>query len=150
MPQEFSVPDFAGAAQTVDAQRAGVDAAVRRGLVPADIAAALSSPQASSWLLSQGFEVVESLESLRGPDTGTVAVPGRLVDRELPARADLDRAWQRLLLYRRLLSGGTAAEQCTLLNRTLLNQLWPARLGPPVVLQVWERRFPELSGHPAP
>lgn len=150
MSQEEPVPDFEGAARMKAAQREGVQRAASRGAIPQDIAAAMSLPNAGSWLTSQGFEVVQSLESLHGPATGTVDVPDRLADRELPGRADLGNPWQRLLLYRRLLLSGTAEQQCRLLNRELLTQLWPARLGPPAVLRVWEGRFPELRADPGP
>ncbi|MFD0501646.1 transcriptional regulator [Streptomyces rhizosphaericus] len=118
--------------------------AVNQGRLAPDIGAAMCSADAGDWLTFQGFEVVTSLEDLHGPSSGTVTVPDRLADRELPVHADIDQPWQRLQLYRRLLLRGTAVQQSRLLNRRLLQQMWSQRLGPPVILHVWEGRFPEL------
>lgn len=141
-------PDFAGAAHLRAQQSAAVQDAVSQGRIAPDIGAAMSSDAAGNWLLSTGFEVVGSLEELHGPSSGTVTVPDRLTDRELPGRADLDQPWQRQQLYRRLLLNGTADEQRQLLNRTLLKELWPTRPGPVALLKVWEDRFPELADRP--
>ncbi|MGW2110029.1 hypothetical protein [Streptomyces sp. NPDC001948] len=142
--REFPVPDFEGAALVRAMQHKGVRQAVDQGHLAPDIGAAILSPTAGDWLASQSFEVVTSLDDLKGPSNGPVKVPARLADRELCGHADLDNAWQRLQLYRRLLFTGTAEQQRQLLNRELLQQMWPQRIGPPALLKTWEDRFPEL------
>lgn len=148
MDMEFPVPDFEGAARTRAVQRESVHQAVDQGRLASDIGAAMASPEAGDWLASQGFEVASSLDDLQGPSSGTVEVPARLTDRELSGRADLDNPWQRLQLYRRLLLTGTREQQRQLLNRELLQQIWPRRIGPPALLRTWEDRFPELRHTP--
>lgn len=148
MDMEFPVPDFDGAAQTRAAQNQGVRQAVSQGHLAPDIGAAMISAEAGDWLASQGFEAVASLDDLEGPSSGSVEVPPRLADRELSGRIDLGHAWQRLQLYRRLLLTGTAGQQRQLLNREVLQQIWPQRIGPPSLLRVWEDRFPELRQSP--
>ncbi|MCZ1011898.1 hypothetical protein [Streptomyces lydicus] len=150
MDMEFPVPDFEEAARTRAIQREGVRRAVDHGRLAPDIGAAMTSPEAGDWLASQGFEVVASLDDLQGPSSGSVQIPTRLADRELSGHADLDNPWQRLQLYRRLLLTGTAEQQRQLLNRELLRQMWPHRIGPPALLKTWEDRFPELRHTPSP
>ncbi|MFJ2627684.1 hypothetical protein ACIO6T_30860 [Streptomyces sp. NPDC087532] len=147
---EFPVPNFEEAARTRAVQNEGVRRAVDQGCLAPDIGAAMISPEASDWLAAQGFEAVASLEDLEGPSSGPVEVPARLADCELSGHADLDNAWQRLQLYRRLLLTGTAEQQRQLLNRELLQQMWPQRIGPPALLRTWEDRFPELRHTPSP
>ncbi|QDN54018.1 hypothetical protein [Streptomyces sp. S1D4-20] len=150
MDMEFPVPDFEGAAQTQAMQREAIRRAADQGRLAPDIAAAMTSPEAGDWLASHGFEVVAALDDLEGPFSGLVEVPARLADRELSGHADLDNAWQRLQLYRRLLLTGTAEQQRRLLNRELLQQMWPQRIGPPPLLRTWENRFPQLRSPLSP
>ncbi|GAA1882029.1 hypothetical protein GCM10009753_07130 [Streptantibioticus ferralitis] len=100
-------------------------------------------------MLFNGFDVVEDLATLHGPDDGPLDVPAHLADAELPVRIDEPTSWQRTVLYRKLLLEGTSVEQERLLNRAWLRRLWPSRLGPPQILKVWEQRFPELRTAPA-
>lgn len=150
MDMEFPVPDFEGAARTRAMQHGGVRRAVGQERLAPDIGVAMTSPEAGDWLAFQGFEVVTSLDDLGGPASGLVEVPARLADRELSGHADLGNTWQRLQLYRRLLLTGTAEQQRQLLNRELLQQMWPQRIGPPALLRTWEDRFPELRHTPSP
>ncbi|MQS16486.1 hypothetical protein F7Q99_30905 [Streptomyces kaniharaensis] len=138
-------PNFARVARERSAEQAMIAQAARQGLVPPDIAAAMAAPSASDQLLYQGFEVVTDLASLTGPAMGEIAVPAHLVDGELPARVNVANRWQLLLLYRRLLARGSAAEQAAVLNRALLRELWSEQLAPSLVMRVWEGRFPELA-----
>ncbi|MEE1736434.1 hypothetical protein PUR49_07965 [Streptomyces sp. BE147] len=148
MDMGFPVPDFEEAAHTRALQREGVNEVVEQGRLAPDVGAAMTSRDAGDWLVSQGFEVVSSLDDLQGPSSGIVEVPARLTDRELSGRADLGHPWQRLQLYRRLLLTGSAEQQRQLLNQELLQHLWPTRPGPAALLQVWEQRFPELRQTP--
>ncbi|MFD6334251.1 hypothetical protein ACFWGI_32350 [Streptomyces niveus] len=150
MDTDMEFPDFEGAARTRAEQNERVRQAVDQGSLAPDIGAAMTSPEAGDWLAFRGFEAVTSLDDLQGPSSGLVEVPARLADRELPGRADLDNAWQRLQLYRRLLLTGTVEQQHQLLNRILLQQIWPQRIGPPALLRIWEDRFPELRHTPRP
>ena len=138
-------PDFARVARLRGAEQGVIDEAARQGLIPADIAHALTSPGAGDQLLFQGFEVVADLDSLSGPSSGFVDVPRHLVDGDLPELVDVADPVQRAVLYRRLHARGTATEQAELINRDVLLRLWPQRIAPHAVVQVWERRFPELT-----
>ncbi|WP_416969401.1 hypothetical protein [Streptomyces sp. 4F14] len=137
-------PDFARVARLRGAEQAMIDEAARQGLIPEDIAGALTAPGVSSQLLFRRFEAVEDLDLLTGPASGFVDVPRGLADGEVPERVNLDDGRQRAALYRVVLLRGTAAEQAALINREALLSLWPLRLAPPAVTQVWECRFPEL------
>ncbi|MBC9728234.1 hypothetical protein [Streptomyces sp. TRM68367] len=138
-------PDFARVARLRGAEQGVIDEAARQGLIPEDIAHALTAPGVSDLLLFQGFAVVADLDALAGPSSGFVDVPRHLADGEVPARVDVGDAAQCAALYRRLLVGGTATEQAALINRDVLCRLWPQRLAPQAVVEVWERRFPELT-----
>ncbi|MCT9075281.1 hypothetical protein [Streptomyces fulvoviolaceus] len=138
-------PDFARVARLRGAEQGVIDEAARQGLIPEDIAHALAAPGVSDFLLFQRFEVVADLDALAGPRSGVVDVPRHLVDGDVPALVDVADAALGAALYRRLLIGGTATEQAALINRDVLLRLWPRRLAPHTVAQVWERRFPELT-----
>ncbi|MDQ1019928.1 hypothetical protein [Streptomyces afghaniensis] len=138
-------PDFARVARLRGAEQGVIDEAARQGLIPEDIAHALTGPGVGDLLLFQGFDVVANLDALVGPRSGSVKVPRHLVDGDVPARMDVADAVQCAALYRRLLVRGTAAEQAALINRDVLLRLWPQRLAPQAVVQVWERRFLELT-----
>jgi hypothetical protein len=138
-------PDFARVARLRSAEQGVIDEAARQGLIPEDIAHALTAPNVSDFLLFQRFDVVADLDALAGPSSGFVDVPRHLTDGEVPARVDVEDTAQCAALYRRLLVGGTASEQAALINRDVLRRLWPRRLTPQTVAQVWERRFPELT-----
>ncbi|MFG2785811.1 hypothetical protein ACGFY7_49345 [Streptomyces prunicolor] len=139
-------PDFARVARLRGAEQGVIYEAARQGLIPEDIAHALTAPDVGDLLLFQGFEVVADLDVLTGPGSGAVDVPRHLGDCEMPAFVNVADAAQCAVLYRSLLVRGTAAEQAALINRDVLRRLWPQRLAPEAVVQVWERRFPELTG----
>ncbi|CAM5676093.1 hypothetical protein SALBM311S_02088 [Streptomyces alboniger] len=138
-------PDFALVARLRGAEQGVIDEAARQGLIPEDIAHALTAPGVGDFLLFQGFDVVADLDALAGPGSGFVDVPRHLVDGEVPALVDVADAAQCAALYRRLLVRGTATEQAALISRDVLLRLWPQRLATQSVVQVWERRFPELT-----
>ncbi|MGW4490462.1 hypothetical protein [Streptomyces sp. NPDC004376] len=139
-------PDFARVARLRGAEQGVIGEAARQGLIPEDIAHALIAPGVDDFLLCQGFEVVADLDALTGPGSGAVDVPRHLVDGDLPTLVDVADTAPCATLYRRLLIRGTATEQAALINRDVLLHLWPQRLAPQAVAQVWEQRFPELTG----
>jgi hypothetical protein len=139
-------PDFARVARLRGAEQGVIYEAARQGLIPEDIAHALTAPGVGDLLLFAGFEVVTDLDVLTGPGSGVVHVPRHLVDGDMPASVNVADAALCAVLYGSLLVRGTAAEQAALINRGVLRRLWPQRLAPQAVIQVWERRFPELTG----
>ncbi|GAB2326658.1 hypothetical protein [Streptomyces variabilis] len=138
-------PDFARVARLRGAEQGVIAEAARQGLIPEDIAQALTSPDVGDHLLFQGFEVVPGLDVLSGPGSGLVDVPRHLVDGDVPTLVDVADPVQCAALYRRLLVRGTATEQAALINRDILLRLWHHRLAPQAIVQVWERRLPELT-----
>lgn len=120
--------------------------AVAEGRLAADIAEALSDPTLSRWRASNGFAVIDDLDALRGPATGTVRVPDDLVRDTVPAEVDLTNPRAVTELYRVVLADGTAAQQYALLNVSLLTSVWAQGLAEAPVMRVWESRFPQLAG----
>ncbi|HEY8980579.1 MAG TPA: hypothetical protein VIU15_13445 [Streptomyces sp.] len=137
-------PDFARVAKLRDGERELIGEAARQGLIPHDIATALAAPGVSDLLLLQRFEVVMDLGVLTGPGSGAVEVPRRLADGEIPERVNVEDPQQCAAFYRVVLLRGTTADQAALINRDALVRLWPRRLAPQTVTEVWEGRFPEL------
>ncbi|MFE4263363.1 hypothetical protein [Streptomyces sp. NPDC056883] len=119
--------------------------AVAEGRLAADIAEALSDPALSRWRSANGFAVVDDLDRLAGPATGTVRVPDDLVRDTVPAEVDLTDPRAVSELYRVVLAEGTAAQQYALLNTALLTSVWAVGLAEAPVMRVWESRFPQLT-----
>ncbi|MEW2401965.1 hypothetical protein [Streptomyces sp. NPDC046862] len=138
-------PDFARVARMRGAEQGVIREAARQGSIPDDIAQALTAPGVGDHLLFHGFDVVSDLDTLAGPGSSAVDVPPHLVDGDVPTLVDVTDAAQCTALYRRLLVRGTAKEQAALINREILVRLWHQQLAPQAVVQVWERRFPELT-----
>jgi hypothetical protein len=128
-----------------DATRAEMVAGLRSlGSVDEDIVRALSEPGVPDWFLAHPVQVVTVLEELRGPKD-LVDVPEQWRD-GLPAQISADDAHALALLYRRVLTSGTSAEQSALVHKERLVIAWPslAQALHPVVASIWERRFPQL------
>jgi len=91
--------------------------------------------------------VVGALAELRGPESGVVEVPHRIV--WLPPadrRFDLGDAYDRMHLYEVVLrEAARFHELCTLLNEGLLRRMWPELHLPRSVRAAWEQRHPELA-----
>ncbi|MFI6360849.1 hypothetical protein ACIBJF_52110 [Streptomyces sp. NPDC050743] len=134
-------PDWAGADDTRTTLISGLRSA---GTVDDDIVAALSLPGVPDWLLSHPFQVIGDLDELKQGGT-SVEVPEKW-RAGLPYRIEVDAHQQLLLFYERVLTFGTRDEQRALINRGYLVEHWPdlAREVHPVVVSVWERRFPGL------
>ncbi|MBB3099045.1 hypothetical protein FHR83_006751 [Actinoplanes campanulatus] len=95
--------------------------------------------------------VAANLSVLRGPTSGTVVLPNRLVWAPDPAgRFDLDDPFDRLRVYEIVLREAVQeAELRTWLNGTLLTALWPHLYLPRGVRQAWETSHPQLAAVPA-
>ncbi|BAW93616.1 hypothetical protein CHIBA101_1781 [Actinomyces sp. Chiba101] len=90
------------------------------------------------------YEVPEKLDDLKGPISGVVHLPHRVLWTPGGGRVDLDAEGGVELAYRAVLAEGTAADQAAVVNRGRLVEVWPELLLPHRVRQMWEERFPEL------
>ena len=140
-------PHRDAAARTADAreQLRRLDDLTAQAAVAPDIQLALADPGVSRYRKAVGFQVVDRYEDLDGPGSGTVAVPRRLQSHENET-VELNNTAAVAHLYRRLLHDGTPDEQAQLINPELLRALWSDELAEPVVIGVWEDRFPTLRG----
>lgn len=90
------------------------------------------------------YQVPDSLDDLHGPSTGQVRV-GPNIDTSLNPVWDLDVEGRRWGLYSAVVRDGIVDEQCAILNRRLLLELWTTLNLPARCRSVWERRFPDLA-----
>lgn len=90
------------------------------------------------------YDSPASLSDLRGPTSGSVRVRPR-IDTSPDPVYDLTDAGQRWSLYSAVVRDGLASEQATLLNRTVLVELWAELNLPTRCRAIWEARFPELA-----
>jgi hypothetical protein len=83
--------------------------------------------------------VPADLSCLRGPTTGRVTLPHRLYwsGSGGPRTLDLTDPAERRLLYRIVLTEGTEADVCHLLNAATLRELWPDLWLSPHVRDAW-------------
>lgn len=93
--------------------------------------------------------VAPELSALRGPTSGVVELPHRLV--WLPPqsrRFDLDDPFDRKRVYEIVLREAVGVDELTTwLDAATLRQLWPELYLPRGVRTAWELRFPDLAGH---
>ncbi|WP_432190538.1 hypothetical protein [Streptomyces sp. Tue6028] len=87
-----------------------------------------------------------SLDELRGPVQGIVQLPLHVAWSGMTAY-NLDRARQRMGLYRTVLHEGLREDLTAYLNQDLLLQMWPVlrTLVGRTVRAVWEDAFPQLA-----
>ncbi|WP_142270018.1 hypothetical protein OHU34_44500 (plasmid) [Streptomyces sp. NBC_00080] len=87
-----------------------------------------------------------SLEDLRGPEHGDVALPLHVAWSGMTVY-NLDKPRQRMGLYRTVLHEGLSEDVSRYLNRDLLVQMWPVlrTLVGRTVRAVWEDAFPQLA-----
>jgi hypothetical protein len=91
--------------------------------------------------------VAADLSALRGPVSGVVELPHRLVWAPSPAgRFDLDDPYDRIRMYEIVLREAVQpAELRTWLDADLLVGLWPQLYLPRGVRQAWEAVHPGLA-----
>ena len=90
------------------------------------------------------YDAPMSLDDLRGPRDGELVLPhhihwGPRRDVNLSCEGDV------LTAYQATISEGMVADQMTILNRSLLLELWPELILSARVRSLWESRFPELA-----
>jgi hypothetical protein len=91
------------------------------------------------------YVVVESLDELHGPSTGTVSLPHHL-DWSGNAEYVLDRPAHIASMYKTVLTEASSVDDLRdWLDRALLVRLWPDLWLPPQLRRLWEDRFPELG-----
>ena len=89
-------------------------------------------------------DVPASLDDLRGPRDGELVLPHHI--HWGPRReVNLSREGDVLTAYQATISEGMVADQVTILNRSLLLELWPELILSNRVRNLWESRFPELA-----
>lgn len=91
------------------------------------------------------YEVVGSLDDLRGPAQGTIRLPiwVRWLD---DGDIDVTNLGGARMAYQALLAEGTGEIQAQLMNKNTLMRLWPQLSLDARVRELWEGRFPELMG----
>ncbi len=90
------------------------------------------------------YEVVDSLDDLKGPPQGTIRLPiwVRWID---DGDIDVTDPGGVRLAYQALLAEGTAEIQAQLINKDRLLQVWPHLSLDSRVRDLWEDRFPQLK-----
>ena len=90
------------------------------------------------------YDAPASLDDLRGPRDGELVLPHHI--HWGPRRdVNLSREGDVLTAYQATISEGMVADQVTILNRSLLLELWPELILSARVRSLWESRFPELA-----
>jgi hypothetical protein len=90
------------------------------------------------------YDAPAKLDDLRGPRDGAFVLPHHL--HWGPCRdVNLSREGDVLTAYQATISEGMVADQVTILNRSLLLELWPELILSNRVRNLWESRFPELA-----
>lgn len=86
-----------------------------------------------------------SLDDLKGPAEGVVALPFRLAWTGLK-EYDLSNWRLRLALYQLIITGGAPGDPETFINKDHFIELWPfeRNMFHPGYRDPWESRFPEL------
>ncbi|WP_433610213.1 hypothetical protein ACQP2P_40535 [Dactylosporangium sp. CA-139114] len=91
------------------------------------------------------YVVVENLDELHGPTTGTVILPHHL-DWSGNAEYLLDKPARLASMYRAVLNEAASPDDLhSWIDRSTLLQLWPQLWLPPRLRRLWEDRFPELA-----
>ncbi|MFP5347528.1 MAG: transcriptional regulator [Actinomycetes bacterium] len=90
------------------------------------------------------YEVVDSLDQLRGPSGGVVELSHSVLWAPGGGRVDLDEPGGVGLAYRAVLAEGSIDDLVHVLNRDRLIEVWPELMLPRRVRDMWESRFPEL------
>ena len=86
----------------------------------------------------------DSLDDLRGPTSGVVAV-GPHIDTSLDPTYELGDPNRARELYGATVRDGFVADHVRVLDRRLLLRLWPQLNLPVRCRAIWEQTFPELA-----
>jgi hypothetical protein len=89
------------------------------------------------------YEIVDSLDDLRGPATGTIHLP-KWVRWQDDGDVDIEDPGGVRMAYQALLAEGTSEIQAQLLNRGLLIAAWSDLSLDSHVRELWEGKFSEL------
>ncbi|MDO4259038.1 MAG: transcriptional regulator [Actinomycetaceae bacterium] len=90
------------------------------------------------------YDAPVSLDDLCGPYDGLIDLPHSVRWQADRLGVDVSNLGWRRMAYQALLAEGTAEEQCRLINRDRLLDMWPILNMDPRVRDLWERRFSEL------
>jgi hypothetical protein len=90
------------------------------------------------------YDVVDDLDSLRGPRTGVIQVAHHVLWSPGGGLLDLDDLGERRVAYQAVLAEGDVDDQIAVLNREVLIAIWSDLMLPARVRSLWEGRFPEL------
>ena len=90
------------------------------------------------------YVVADDLDELRGPTSGTVALPHHLDWSGSPVY-DLDDPAELASMYKTVLNEAATVDDLRMwLNRQLLMRLWPTLWLPAALRRAWQQRFPML------
>lgn len=90
------------------------------------------------------YDAPTSLDELRGPYDGPIDLPHSVRWQADRFGVDVSNLGWCRMAYQALLAEGTADEQCRLMNRDRLIEVWPILNMDPRVRGLWESRFPRL------
>lgn len=90
------------------------------------------------------YAIVDSLDQLRGPAGGTVALSHSVLWAPGGPDVDLDELGGVGLAYRAVLAEGAVEDLVHVLNADRLIAVWSDLMLPGRVRQMWESKFPEL------
>jgi hypothetical protein len=108
-------------------------------------AARRQAPPGSSYADQRPYAVVESLDDLRGPNSGVVTLDQRLHWSGI-ATFDLgDRRRQAMLYETVLREASDAGDLVRWLDGAMLVRLWPNLVLPRQVRGLWQSRFEQLG-----
>jgi hypothetical protein len=122
--------------------RSAINASRRKATPVADSAPAAHTAYGDG----KPYIVADDLGALRGPTGGTVTLPHHL-DWSGRSTYDLDRPARLSSMYKAVLNeAGTIQDLRDWLDKRVLIDLWPTLWLPRRLRQLWESRFPELTG----
>lgn len=97
---------------------------------------------------SASFVLPDSLDDLRGPRTGTVELPNRLLWNASRPFDLVDEDRLRSMIRTVLREASTQDDLREYVDRESLVRLWPGLGLPERIRRTWEERFPELTEEP--